>query len=134
MESRSTDVVVSLTANYPKPQTRLRPHQPAGRGGRHRRRHRAVTVSNDRTAIVWDLATGTVLHTLTGHQDSVRAVAVTSDDTRVVTTSVDGTAIARDLASGARYRSLTGHQRPIQAVAMSATSRPAVGSTCSRPA
>jgi WD40 repeat protein len=71
---------------------------------------------------VWDLATDAVLHTLTGHQNTVWTVAVTSDDTRVVTTSVDGTAIAWDLASGARYRSLTGYQRPIQAVAITSDS------------
>jgi hypothetical protein len=39
---------------------------------------RAVTASHDRMAIVWDLATGAPVHTLTGHQDQVTAVAISA--------------------------------------------------------
>ena len=79
---------------------------------------RAVTGSGDRTAIVWDLATGARLHTLTGHLNSVEAVAITGDGTRAVTASGDRTAIVWDLATGARLHTLTGHKGRVGAVAV----------------
>ena len=44
-----------------------------------------VTGSHDRTARVWDRASGECVSILRGHTDCIRAVAVTSDDRFVVT-------------------------------------------------
>ncbi|MXM62109.1 AAA family ATPase [Streptomyces sp. HUCO-GS316] len=80
----------------------------------------AVTASNDRTAIVWDLATGQRIHTLEGHTNSVNAVATTvlRDGTPVaVTASGDGGVIVWSLVTGRRRRTLKGHSKAVNAVA-----------------
>ena len=51
-----------------------------------------VTASMDRTARIWDPATGAELRVLTGHTDSVLFAAFNHNGTRVVTGSNDGTA------------------------------------------
>ncbi|WP_344440846.1 WD40 repeat domain-containing protein [Kitasatospora nipponensis] len=71
----------------------------------------AVTLS-DRTAVVWDLATGARLHTLAGHSAWVDAVAtaVLPEGTPIaVTCGADATAVVWDLVTGAALHSLTGH-------------------------
>ncbi|MGW0801190.1 hypothetical protein ACWD3G_41460, partial [Streptomyces sp. NPDC002692] len=80
----------------------------------------AVTTSSDESAIVWDLATGTLRHTLTGHTDMVTAVAVAQgpDGPLAITTSEDERAIVWDMISGARRHTLMGHTRPVTAVAV----------------
>ena len=87
---------------------------------------RAVTVSEDGTAIVWDLGTGQALHTLTGHQGPVLAVAVTSDG-RAVTGSEDGTAIVWDLNAGRIVHILRGHSRRVFALAVTSDGRAVTG-------
>ena len=79
---------------------------------------RAITGSDDGTAIVWDLGTGTALRTLTGHERPVNAVAVTGDGAWVVTGSDDQTAIVWNLASGERRYTLVGHKEWVTAVAV----------------
>jgi len=49
-----------------------------------------VSASEDNHAIVWDLSSGGVLSTLTGHTNSVTGVAVINDR-KAVTSSLDGT-------------------------------------------
>lgn len=51
-----------------------------------------VTASNDRTARVWDTATGITLSELRGHTDQVRESSYIVDGRYVLTTSADGTA------------------------------------------
>ncbi|MFD6485132.1 hypothetical protein ACFWFT_08985, partial [Streptomyces bacillaris] len=80
----------------------------------------AVTASYDKTAIVWDLETGTPRHTLTGHCGEVNGVAgaVLPDGTPVaVTASYDKTAIVWDLETGTPRHTLTGHGEWLSAVA-----------------
>ena len=50
-----------------------------------------ATTSEDKTARIW-AADGTPLATLTGHKDSVRAVAIAPDGTWLATASWDKTA------------------------------------------
>ncbi|MEU0071250.1 PQQ-binding-like beta-propeller repeat protein, partial [Streptomyces sp. NPDC006332] len=79
----------------------------------------AVTASYDKTAIVWDLETGTPRHTLTGHSGEVNGVtgAVLPDGTPVaVTASYDKTAIVWDLETGTPRHTLTGHREWLSAV------------------
>jgi predicted oxidoreductase (fatty acid repression mutant protein) len=53
---------------------------------------RVVTASADRTARVWDAATGAVIAVLAGHTDGVNAAAFSSEGSRIVTASADRTA------------------------------------------
>jgi WD40 repeat protein len=53
---------------------------------------RVVTASNDKTARVWDAATGKSLAIALEHQREVVSAAFSPDGTRVVTASFDNTA------------------------------------------
>ncbi|MBI4675618.1 MAG: NACHT domain-containing protein [Chloroflexi bacterium] len=68
---------------------------------------RIVTTSNDRTARIWDAATGVQLAVLQGHADSVFDAEFSPDGTRVV--SRDGVQTVRvwDAASGEQIALLT---------------------------
>ena len=52
---------------------------------------RLASASDDRTARVWDAATGQPIHMLRGHTGSVMSVAWAPDGTRLASASYDGT-------------------------------------------
>ncbi|MEV0990969.1 caspase family protein, partial [Streptomyces sp. NPDC049949] len=83
-------------------------------------RPHAITTSRDKTAQVWDLATGTHHTTLTGHTSTVNGVAVAQIDGRphAITTSNDKTARVWDLTTGTHHTTLTGHTNWVTAVAV----------------
>ena len=68
---------------------------------------------------MWDLAAGTTPHTLTGHRETVMAVAVTGDGIRAVTGGYDGTAIVWDLGAGTALHTPRRPAAPVRAVAVS---------------
>ena len=70
---------------------------------------RVVTASNDDTARVWDVKTGSVLATLYGHTDAVDSAAFSPDGSRIVTASGDKTARVWDAETGAALTTLLGH-------------------------
>ena len=51
-----------------------------------------VTASWDKTARIWDAATGKEMMVLRGHEDKVNSAAFSRDGLRIVTASGDGTA------------------------------------------
>lgn len=61
---------------------------------------RALTLSKDCTARVWDAATGACLHVLVGHSDSVVAAALSADGATALTLGFDRSVRAWELASG----------------------------------
>src|SRR5262249_18577013 len=65
-----------------------------------------LTGARDKTAIIWDAASGQQLRTLEGH--SPFAVAWSPDSKRVLTGSEDKTAIVWDAASGRKLCTLKG--------------------------
>ncbi len=67
-------------------------------------------------------ASGALLHTLSGHEAWVRAVAVTADG-RAVSASQDRTLRVWDLASGQCLHTLRGHESYVTAVAVTADGR-----------
>ncbi len=61
---------------------------------------RIVTASWDKTARIWDAATGAPLLVLSGHQDTIASAAFSPDGTRVITASWDRTARIWDATTG----------------------------------
>ncbi|MEY3401265.1 MAG: hypothetical protein RLZZ86_880 [Cyanobacteriota bacterium] len=63
---------------------------------------------------------GRLLRTLTGHSNSVQAVAVTADGTRVISGSLDNTVKVWNLETGEEQFTLTGNSSWVRAVAVTA--------------
>ena len=78
-----------------------------------------ATASYDKTAGLWDSATGRRLHTLAGHTDHVLGVAFSPDSALLATDSGDGTARLRDTADGSLSHTLAGHAGSVVDVAFS---------------
>lgn len=80
-----------------------------------------VTGSVDRSARVWDAASGTLLLTLSGHTNTVNAVATFSADnlTVIATASSDLTIRVWDAAGGTLLQTLSGHTDRVTTVAFS---------------
>jgi WD40 repeat protein len=68
-----------------------------------------VTGGDDRTARVWDAATGRTMHVLRGHLLPVSSVVFSPDGTRVVTAAGDGTARIWSVGSGKLLHLLLQH-------------------------
>jgi WD40 repeat protein len=67
--------------------------------------------------------------TLTGHSNSVRAVAITPDGQQVVSASYDNTLKVWDLHSGAERLTLTGHSNSVRAVAITPNGKQVVSAS-----
>lgn len=78
-----------------------------------------ATASNDRTARLWDPATGQHLRTLTGHGGSVLAVAFCLGRRLLATSSRDMTVRLWDPATGRHLRAVAGHNEWVFGVAFS---------------
>jgi len=85
--------------------------------------HRIVTGSEDKTAKVWNAATGQEIFTLGGQGESILAVAISSDGTRIVTCSGDETVTVWDAETGSELRTFRGSHLRIGAAALSADGR-----------
>ena len=77
---------------------------------------RLVSASQDRTARIWDLASGAPPIVLTGHNEAVFSAAFSSDGRRVVTGSFDKTLRLWDAESGRQLDSAIEVAKPILAV------------------
>jgi WD40 repeat protein/serine/threonine protein kinase len=82
-----------------------------------------VTASLDKTAKVWDAATGEELLTFNGHRQAVRGVAFSPDGRRVASTSYDQTVKLWDPATGREFFTLRGHTAMTAGVAFSPDGR-----------
>lgn len=74
----------------------------------------AVTASKDRTACVWDAATGSLLARLEGHEAKVSSARFSADGRWVITASSDRTARVWEAATGRQANVLAGHERPVE--------------------
>jgi WD40 repeat protein len=61
---------------------------------------RVITASSDKTARIWDAASGKQIGELRGHEGGVNSAAFSRDGLRIVTASGDGTARIWDAATG----------------------------------
>jgi hypothetical protein len=82
-----------------------------------------ATASTDKTARLWDPATGGCLRTLTGHAAGLRGVAFSPDGRLLATASTDRTARLWDSATGDCLHTLTGHAESVCGVAFSPDER-----------
>ena len=69
---------------------------------------------------VWDVRTGQAIHTLKGHTDEIRSVAISTDGTRIVSGSNDRTVKVWDAQTGQETFSLKGHLGKVTSVAFAA--------------
>ncbi len=72
----------------------------------------------DEAAYIWDVATGTLIHTFDGHDGPIERVAFSPDGKSLVTASWDMTIRVWDISRG-RERTLLGHRLPVVDVAFS---------------
>jgi WD40 repeat protein len=75
-----------------------------------------LTASDDRTAKVWDAATGALVFTLAGHQSGVRQALVTPDGQSIVTVAMDGAARRWSARTGRLEWTFLGHRDGIWSV------------------
>lgn len=85
--------------------------------------HRLLTASYDKTARVWDTASGLTLVTLEGNTDRMSAAAFSPDDRRVATSSYDRTVRIWDALTGKLLTTLVGHQDYVTSVVFSPDGR-----------
>jgi serine/threonine protein kinase len=79
-----------------------------------------VTVGHrQKTAVLWDVATGAPLASLDGHTDRVRGAAFSPDSKTVATVSDDRTGRLWDAATGRVKAILQAHDRPVNSLAFS---------------
>ena len=90
--------------------------------------HMAVADAN-RTAMVWDIQTGEVLHTYEGHEGIVSSVAVSPDGKKLLSGSWDSTAILWDIENGAILQTLA-HDGSVTQVEFSADGQQAITTAC----
>jgi WD40 repeat protein len=84
---------------------------------------RIVTASNDKTARLWDAATGRQVAALSGHDQAVRTAAFSPDGRRIVTASADQTARIWDAATAKPLEVLSGHADKVWSAAFSPDGR-----------
>jgi WD40 repeat protein len=80
---------------------------------------RIATASSDKTARIWDGASGEEVAALLGHNDTVSAAAFSPDGARILTASGDHSARLWSAATGAPIAVLDGHAAWIDAIAFS---------------
>jgi WD40 repeat protein len=82
-----------------------------------------VTASEDKTARVWQAATGRELAVLSGHKGSVYSAVFSPDSRRVVTASEDNTVRVWDANSGTQLALLKGHTGAVHGAVFSPDGR-----------
>ncbi len=75
-----------------------------------------ISGSADKSAIIWDLETQTLLRRLEGHSDAIYPVGFTPDGKRAVTGSFDNTLRLWNVADGAMISVMAGHGAKVRSV------------------
>jgi WD40 repeat protein len=85
--------------------------------------HRAVGVTPEGQACLWETETQKQLTTLVGHTGPINSVRFSADSSLIVTCSQDRTAKLWDAATGRLLRTLVGHQGAVRMAAFSPDGR-----------
>jgi WD40 repeat protein len=72
-------------------------------------------------AVVWNLLTGEIIHTLEGHLDCVSSIVISPDSQILASGSYDKTIKIWDLVKGQEICNFTGHTDRVTSIAISAT-------------
>ncbi len=72
---------------------------------------------------LWDAVTGRLLHSLSGHTNSVISASFSPDGRTIVTASRDKTALLWNTATGELLHTLSGHTLPVNSAAFSPDGR-----------
>ena len=80
----------------------------------------AITASNDRTAKLWDVASGECTQTFSGHSTRVTSAVLSADGALALTASDDETAKLWDVASGECTQTFSGHSGTVESADLSA--------------
>ena len=76
----------------------------------------AASGSEDVAPIVWDVATGTILHRFEGHASAAQTVALSPDGRVLLSGADDGEILVWDVATAAVVRRLQGHTAAVSAL------------------
>lgn len=76
--------------------------------------------SRHKKIMIWEIASGRILATLSGHEDMIDVVALSSDNRYGLSGSRDKTVRLWDLKQGRAEAVFTGHQKAVEALAFSA--------------
>ncbi len=79
----------------------------------------SLFIDKDNTVRIWNIATGEVIHTLTGHSGRVRSVAFSPDGELLASGSEDSTIKLWDVRTGEQLYTLEGHSNDVNCVAFS---------------
>lgn len=85
--------------------------------------HFVAVVYDDKTAILWEAATGRIIRKFKGHKTFIKSLAISQDSRFLLTGGSDKTAILWDLTSGRIIRLFEGHSGFIESVAFSFDSK-----------
>lgn len=83
----------------------------------------AISTARAREIQVWEVATGKLIRTLSGHADQVYQVALSQDEKQLLSVSYDKTIRIWDLASGKELKKYEGHTDGVQGVCYSPNGR-----------
>ena len=78
-----------------------------------------VSASSDKTAIIWNADTYSVMKKLVGHSDSVNSAEFSPDGERVATASSDKTVRVWSVKTGEEIKRLQGHISNVNSIAWS---------------
>lgn len=78
-----------------------------------------ISYGRSNTVKMWNLQTGKLLHTLSGHSGGVWSVAISSDGQTIISGSEDSTVKVWNLQTGQLLRTLSGHSDEVNSVAIS---------------
>jgi WD40 repeat protein len=131
----TSEAQYAIARAFPQELTKLEGHSEAVRSAAFSPDgQRVVTASGDRTARVWNAATGRLLAKLEGHSDTVNSAAFSPDGQRVVTASGDRTAWVWNASTGHVIAKLEGHSEAVRSAAFSPDGQRVVTASADRTA